>query len=214
MSFKDFLETYKIAGWGWELFKGLLPMFIALLTIYFNEKREHKKIFNQEKKEEHQKLINKNQRKYDELKADLYIIEEKAISLSSLIWDTGKELLDAIQHSGSNEGDRLLQEFITYNKKMLVYARQLCAYADIKTAMYGEKEIVFLPIFEQISKYAEELIDIMDSYNARAAKTPLNQRDILLDDIQKEMIECTQKVEDKLIWYCISLDDLLKKRVV
>jgi hypothetical protein len=210
VSFKEFLETYKVADWAWELFKGLLPMFIALLTIYFNEIREHNKNLNQDKKEEQRKLIEIKQREYNELKADLYIIEEKAICLSSLVWDTGKELLDAIQNSDSNDGDKFWQDFYTNNKKMLVYARQLNAYADIKTSMYGKKEIAFLPVFEAVSKFAQDLSDIQMSFDSRAEKTKLDQWEALLDDVQKEMIQCTQLVEDKIVWYCVSLDDLLK----
>ncbi len=127
-----------------------------------------------------------------------------------MVWDTGKELLDAIQNSDSNEGDKFWQDFYTNNKQMLVYARQLNAYADIKTSMYGKKEITFLPVFEAVSKFAQELSDIQMSFDSRAEKTKLDQWEALLDDVQKEMIQCTQLVEDKIVWYCVSLDDLLK----
>lgn len=53
MSFEQFLQTYDMVDFAWEIFKGISPTIIALLTIWINTiigKRKTKRKFLQMRK--------------------------------------------------------------------------------------------------------------------------------------------------------------------
>ena len=55
MSFEQFLQTYDMVDFAWEIFKGISPTIIALLTIWINtiigRRKTEKEILANEEKE-------------------------------------------------------------------------------------------------------------------------------------------------------------------
>ena len=205
MGFDDFFEKYWLADWFINVFKTISPALIALLTIALNEKREKKKEKRQGiKEDEKEKRI-----LYDKALKDMV---DSILNLNSMVWDTGKELLDSIQSSSDKEkSENYFSLFYENNKKMLVEARRINGKADIYVATTGVEKFTFNKEFEDIGELSNKFIDILEKYNSKASETLLRDLDLLLDEIQKDLIAVTNQYEDKLIWYCVELNDSFQK---
>ena len=72
-------EALNILKEIWEIFKSLLPLTVALITIFVNNR-------NQRKKQQYDKRV-----KYVD------DIQQRIMELNSLIWGAGADILEAIQ---------------------------------------------------------------------------------------------------------------------
>ena len=211
MEFKTFLETYPIANWLWELFKGVSPLIVAIITIWINGNREKKKYIQLQEKQKELNLLEKNKARYNELKRDIDYIVDKVMDLNVLIWDSGKDMLNMIQNAGNEKEQQYFNSFMENNMKMHILSRKLNSYVDIKIAYHEIKDIDFSSIFEETTDYASSLLDILKFYNSKAGKTIIKEQDNLLDEVQKKLIETSQKLEYSLVYYSVSLNNVLKR---
>lgn len=78
-------EALNILKEIWEIFKSLLPLTVALITIFVNNR-------NQRKKQQYDKRV-----KYVD------DIQQRIMELNSLIWGAGADILEAIQRVGNRE---------------------------------------------------------------------------------------------------------------
>lgn len=77
-------EALNILKEIWEIFKSLLPLTVALITIFVNNR-------NQRKKQQYDKRV-----KYVD------DIQQRIMELNSLIWGAGADILEAIQRVENN----------------------------------------------------------------------------------------------------------------
>lgn len=188
MSFDEFLATYDIADFAWEIFKGISPTIIALVTIWINT------------------AISKKKAKKDELSNQIQELQLMVSNLSPHIMETGEYLLEAIQNSDKKQkSDEMFDKFYESNSKMLKEARKYLAYANIRAEVLKIKNMDFTNECKSISDYSCELMDILKWYNSKAVMTPMEYFDDLCDEVQKKMIDATTRIEGILFDYCIRL---------
>lgn len=189
MTFKEFLEQYYVVDFIWEIFKGIAPTIIAIITITVNAR------------------ISKKRAKKDRNDNQIKELQMMAIELSQYIVNTGKYMLDAIQHSGDDEKTtELIEAFKDSNDKMLINGRQLSMYSNILAETLKKPEMSFSETFQALSEYSYDVLDVHEWYNDMASKTPIEQFDDLCDEAQKKLINVTEKIERKIVEYCKGLN--------
>ena len=85
---------------------------------------------------------------------------------------------------------------------MLSEARKFLAYANIRAVALERDNLEFSKEFSCISDYSNELRDILAWYNKMAQQTPMEKFDSLCDEVQKMLIDATEKIESILFNYC------------
>lgn len=75
MSFEEFLATYDIVDFAWEIFKGISPTVIALLTIWINT------------------IIGKRKSEKESYSREIKELQSMVANLSPYILETGEYLL-------------------------------------------------------------------------------------------------------------------------
>lgn len=218
MGFDEFIEANLWADWLLNLFKTLSPTFIALITIWINTKRERKKDSEQLEREEQRR----NEDRKDEKKSKFVEMDRRAVDdirnnalyVNTLIWDTGKELLEAIQRSQDKKiSGKYLESFQEYNKKFLVEVRKLNGKADIYLASTGISEFDFQQLFKILTNISTEYIKVLEEYNDKASITPICQANILYDEVQEKLIQISTECENELISYSVQLENALKRYI-
>lgn len=190
MNFEQFLDTYNIVNFAWEIFKGISPTVIALLTIWINT------------------IIGKRKSEKEAFSNEIKDLQLKVSNLAFYAVETGEYLLEAIQNSKNNEESRvMLNEFEHKNKQMLKEAKKFMFYTSVREERYNKKEILFEDTCEKISHYSSELLDILKWYNEQALKTSIEDFDYLCDEVQKRIIISTEKIENALLYYCSNLNN-------
>lgn len=190
MNFEQFLDTYNIVNFAWEIFKGISPTVIALLTIWINT------------------IIGKRKSEKEAFSNEIKDLQLKVSNLAFYAVETGEYLLEAIQNSKNNEESRvMLNEFEHKNKQMLKEAKKFMFYTSVREERYNKKEILFEDTCEKISHYSYELLDILKWYNEQALKTSIEDFDYLCDEVQKRIIISTEKIENALLYYCRNLNN-------
>ena len=185
MNFEEFLKTYYVADFIWEIFKGISPTIIALVTIWINTK------------------ISKKRTKNEYMAEQVKELQVMVANLSTYILDTGSYLLEAIQRSeNKSESDEMFDKFYKCNSRMLSEARKFLAYANIRAATLERKDIEFTDECGCISDYSNDLMDVLTWYNKIAIQTPIEHFDDLCDEVQKKLIDATTKIEGILFDYC------------
>lgn len=188
MSFEEFLLTYDVVDFAWEIFKGISPTIIALVTIAINT------------------AISKNRVKKDVISNQIKELQLMVSNLSPYIVETGEYLLDSIQNSDkSTKSEELFEKFYESNSKMLKEARKFLAYANIRAKILDNDNMDFTEQCCLITDYSYELMDILEWYNENAEKTPMSSFEALCDEVQKKMIDATSRIENILFEYCIKL---------
>lgn len=174
-----------MANFVWEIFKGISPTIIALVTIWINtniSKKRAQKEYMAEQVKELQMMI-----------ADL----------TPYILDTGAYLLESIQSGGrKSESDEMFNKFYKSNSQMLSEARKFLAYANMRAVALRREDLEFSKEFGCFSDYSNELRDILTWYNKMAQQTPIEKFDNLCDEVQKKLINATEKIEIILFNYC------------
>ena len=188
MSFNAFLQEHQALDFAWEIFKGIAPTIIAFVTIFINT------------------WINKNKTKKEELSKQIKEIQLMVSELSTHIYEVGMYMLDSIQYADDKEkSDKLFKEYENRNNSMLMEARKLLMYINIRAEIWNAPQINFTDICDKITKYSYEILDILKWYNQKAPKTPKIQFDDLCDEVQKKLIDSTTKIEGILYKYCTNL---------
>ncbi|MDD6168460.1 MAG: hypothetical protein PUB46_00080 [Lachnospiraceae bacterium] len=195
MVFDEFLKTHQMFGFVWEIFKGIAPTCIALITIAVNTH------------------INKKKAKREELSSQIKELQLMASDLSPYILNAGKNMLDSIQHLENKEqSEALFAEYEKCNSEMLIEARKFLTYANIRAEIWEMPQMNFSDACETITKYSYEVMDIVEWYNQKASVTPIKQFDNLCDLVQKKMIEASNRAEGALIQYCVGLKQCFLKQ--
>ena len=189
MSFEQFLQTHDVVDFVWEIFKGISPTIIALLTIWINtiigKRKTKKEIFANEEKE----------------------LQLMISNLLPCITETGEYLLEAIQNADEENSDELLNMFVIKTKYLLKEAGKCLVYIDIRAEIFKKESMKFDKTHEAIRTFSDELLDILNWYNQEAVKTPKKYFDTLCDEVQKKLIYSKERVEREIFNYCIKLDD-------
>ena len=186
MTFQQFLETHFIADFIWEIFKGVSPTIIALLTIWINT------------------IIEKKKAEKEKFSNEIKELQLMVSNITTYVVETGELLLDAIQHAGNESGVEL-EAYYSKNKQMLKESRKYLTYANIRAEILKKENIRFDNVNLMITKYACELVDILEWYNVKAQKTPLKDFEELCDEVQHKLIDATTKIESILIDYCTKM---------
>ena len=181
-----------IIGSIWEIFVGLLPLTVALLTIYLNEKR-----------------LKRQQDRVD-MQKDIATLEKMVLELHSLEWDAGKNLLESMQQIDPKESEQYFAEYYKLDKDMLSLARRINGYATIRKIVYREEKFDFSEMFEKTKDYAKKLTDIYEWFY-RIPKAIANFREERLDDAQEKLIQASVEFEESIIQYCAELQLILRK---
>ena len=185
MNFDEFLKAHYAVDFVWEIFKGVSPTIIALVTIWINTH------------------ISKNKAQKEYMAEQVKELQMMVAELSPYILDTGAYLLEAVQRTeNKRESDEMFDRFYKSNSKMLSEARKFLAYANIRSATLERKDIEFTDECSYISDYSNELMDILTWYNKIASHTPIERFNDLCDEVQKKLIDATTKIEGILFDYC------------
>lgn len=188
MSFEEFLATYDIVDFAWEIFKGISPTVIALLTIWINT------------------IIGKRKSEKESYSREIKELQSMVANLSPYILETGEYLLESIQNANKKQkSNEMFDIFYSKNKDMLREARKFLAYANIRAEILNNERIVFTDTCSTITDYSYELLDTLKWYNQMAPVTPIVGFGDLCDEVQRKMIDATSKVEEALKKYCIEL---------
>lgn len=188
MTFDEFLQAHHWIEFLWEIFKGVAPTIIALVTIAINARISKKKAANEEKTNQIKEL-------------QLMVSE-----LSFYILEVGRNMLEAIQRSeDSGEADKFLEKYYDSNNKMLMETRKLLAYINIRAEVFGCENMKFTEVNDAIVEYSYDVISIHEWYNKQAVATPKESFENLCDEVQKKLIRSTTKVEKALVEYCADL---------
>lgn len=189
MSFEQFLQTYDMVDFAWEIFKGISPTIIALLTIWINtiigRRKTEKEILANEEKE----------------------LQLMISNLLPCITETGEYLLEAIQNADEENSDELLNMFATKNKHLLKEAGKCLVYIDIRAEIFKKESMKFDKTHKAIRTFSDELLNTLNWYNQEAMKTPKKYFDALCDEVQKKIICSKERVEREMFNYCIKLND-------
>ena len=189
MSFEQFLQTYDMVDFAWEVFKGISPTIIALLTIWITtiigRRKTEKEILANEEKE----------------------LQLMISNLLPCITETGEYLLEAIQNADEENSDELLNMFATKNKHLLKEAGKCLVYIDIRAEIFKKESMKFDKTHKAIRNFSDELLNILNWYNQEAMKTPKKYFDALCDEVQKKLICSKERVEREMFNYCIKLND-------
>lgn len=178
-----------MVDFAWEIFKGISPTIIALLTIWINtiigRRKTEKKILANEEKE----------------------LQLMISNLLPCITETGEYLLEAIQNADEENSDELLNMFATKNKHLLKEAGKCLVYIDIRAEIFKKESMKFDKTHKAIRIFSDELLNTLNWYNQEAMKTPKKYFDALCDEVQKKLICSKERVEREMFNYCIKLND-------
>ncbi len=189
MSFDDFLTTYKITDFAWELFKGVSPTAVALFSIWITNR------------------INKRQKSKEDYSYQIKELQLMASDLVGNLLNAGKDLIDAIQHANDKEMcEKLLDNYSMSNSEMLVRARKMLNYANIRAEIYHCEEMKFTEIFNAIFQYSERLLEIVEEYNKDASNMNKGCFDKLCDEVQVKCIQASVEIEAAIFNYCVQLE--------
>lgn len=205
MGFEEFFDKYAVADWILNIFKTISPTLIALLTIWINARRE-------KKKDKERKSIEIKKERMAIKRVVVESIQKDVLELNSMVWATGKELLNAIQYVRDEDvSEAHLEKFRVNNENMLMEARQINGKADIYLAVTGMPKIVFLHLFKELRQVSDKFLSVLDEYNRKAGVTHISNINSLFDEVQEKLISITAEYEDKLVMYCVTLNEELLK---
>lgn len=186
MGFQQFLATHVVMDYIWEIFKGVSPTIIALITIAINYRLGKRKEIKEQRKK------------------DIKELQDKIVGIIPYIVRNGAYLLEMIQNvSNQAEHDKFWTMYSEENTKMLTVAREYQAYEKIQligncdlSEKCRDKDVLGI-----VSQYAYDLQDILDWYNEKAGHTDIKYFDDLCDEVKVRCTEAERKAENDLIEY-------------
>lgn len=172
-AFQTFLYTYPAADYAWELFKGVSPTIIALLTIYLSNKRSS----NSRKKDWEIKKVH-------DMMDELIVIDNFFLSVS-------KEVNDCL--CKMNPEDRRLAKKGVYSSCNSMIHRTI-TFCDSYTALFSclNIEIDFADINVCVDNFQHEMYDIINKYISESLT------DESLDEINDSTLRAHEKVKEKM----------------
>lgn len=153
MGFQQFLDTHVVMDYIWEIFKGVSPTIIALITIAINYR-----------------LGKRNELK-EQREKDIKELQDKIVGIIPYIVRNGAYLLEMIQNASNQaEHDKFLTMYSEENTQMLTVAREYQAYENIQLIGNCDlsKKCMDKDVLGIVSQYAYDLQDILDWYNEKA----------------------------------------------
>lgn len=186
MGFQQFLATHVVMDYIWEIFKGVSPTIIALITIAINYRLGKRKEIKEHRKK------------------DIKELQDKIVGIIPYIVRNGAYLLEMIQNvSNQAEHDKFWTMYSEENTKMLTVAREYQAYEKIQ--LIGNCDLSEKcrgkDVLGIVSQYAYDLQDILDWYNEKAGHTDIKYFDDLCDEVKVRCTEAERKAENDLIEY-------------
>lgn len=186
MNFEQFLEMHYIADFAWELFKGISPTVIALITIWINT------------------IIGKKKAEREKFSEEIKELQLMVSNITIYVVETGEFLLEFIQNGGKLES--AFEAYYSKNKQMLKESRKYMIYANVRAEILKKENIKFDYANTAIKEYSHELVDILEWYNEEAKKRPTKFFDLLFNEVQHKLIDATTKVENVLVNYCMRMN--------
>ncbi len=188
MEFQQFLATHVVMDYIWEIFKGVLPTIIALITIAINYRLGKRKEIKEQRKK------------------DIKELQDKIVGIIPYIVRNGAYLLEMIQNiSNKAEHDKFWTMYSEENTQMLTVAREYQAYEKIQligncdlSEKCRDKDVLGI-----VSQYAYDLQDILHFYNEKAVHihTDIKFFNNLCDEVKARYTEAERKAENDLIEY-------------
>ncbi|WP_347993501.1 hypothetical protein [uncultured Eubacterium sp.] len=181
-------EALNILKEIWEIFKSLLPLTVALITIFVNNR-------NQRKKQQYDKRV-----KYVD------DIQQRIMELNSLIWGAGADILEAIQRvENIEEHNHYMEKYLKDIQLMLIRGREIKGICEITSIILKDKSCIFEDMFDMLRNLNKKYLDVISWYNEQAGKTPLRKFEELCDQAQCQLIDISQEAEESLINFCIKI---------
>lgn len=188
MGFDEFLKQYDIIDFMWEIFKGVSPTIIAIITIYVNTK------------------INKKNKKREEFSNQVNELQKLALDIMIYAESSGKELLDAIQNSHNKElCDYYLSEYKHNVEQLLMKSNHLTMYSKTKAIILNRDKFDFTYVYEAVTQFADNLSNVHKWYNEKAGLTKREEFDDLCDEVQLKLIVLKKDMEVVIHNYCIDI---------
>lgn len=186
MGFQQFLTTHVVMDYIWEIFKGISPTIIALITIAINYR------------------LGKRKELKEQMKKDIKELQNKIVGIIPYIVRNGVYLLEMIQNvSNKAEHDKFWTMYSEENTQMLTVTREYQAYEKIQ--LIGNCDLsekcIDKDVLGIVSQYAYDLQDILDLYNEKAGHTDIKCFDNLCDEVKERCMEAERKAENDLIEY-------------
>lgn len=186
MGFQQFLTTHVVMDYIWEIFKGISPTIIALITIAINYR------------------LGKRKELKEQTKKDIKELQNKIVGIIPYIVRNGAYLLEMIQNvSNKAEHDKFWTMYSEENTQMLTVTREYQAYEKIQ--LIGNCDLsekcIDKDVLGIVSQYAYDLQDILDLYNEKAGHTDIKYFDNLCDEVKERCMEAERKAENDLIEY-------------
>lgn len=188
MSYDDFIKLCPWFDLVFELFKGIAPTLVALFAIWINNvmatKRERRK-YNKDIK------IN-----------TLLNLQNNAIDVNNMIFDAGRAFLDYMQF--------LYDENVEYKNWKIYYqkltdsimsGRKLMLLSEMEYEKIKVDAVLFDKCFALISNFNKDLEHIIIKYSNSIRNYPPCKREVVLDSVQKELIEASIKIENEIKTY-------------
>lgn len=195
MNYADFIRLNPWFDLIFELFKGIAPTLVALIAIWINnimaDKREREK---NEKAIKVESLVN---------------LQNDAIEVNNMIFDTGRAFLDYMQFLNNEE----VENWKIYYKKLtdtIMSARKLMILSEMEYEKTKIKNVLFDKCFKLISNFHKDLENIIKNYYGKAKCSSEYERNKVLDQVQVELIIESTKIENQIINYI----KVLSKEVV
>lgn len=186
MSFQQFLESHYIADFAWELFKGISPTVIALITIWINT------------------IIGKKKAEREKFSEEIKELQLMVSNIMTYVVETGAFLLETVQNVGCGSNDAF-EAYYSKNKQMLQESRKYLTYANIRAEILKKKNVKFDDANTVITNYSHELTNILEWFNKENKKS-LRNFESLCDEVQHKLIDATTKVENVLVDYCMRMN--------
>ena len=188
MGFEDFLKQYDVVDFIWEIFKGVSPTIIAIITICVNTR------------------INKKNKKQEEISNQVSELQKMALDIMIYAEGSGKELLDAIQNSYDQElCDYYLSEYKNNVAQLLMKSNHLTMYSKAKSILLNRDKFDFTNVYDAVTQFTDDLSDVHKWYNEKASVTKREKFDDLCDEVQRKLIVLKKDMEIVIHNYCIEI---------
>ncbi len=191
VTFQEFLETHIVVDYIWEIFKGISPTIIALITIAINTK------------------INKRKEKRDRKEKELKELQVKIAGLIPYVVKNGADVLQVIQNAENKERTEMFFDiYEEENTQMLIAAREYQAYEKVRLLKKENTESDENDVLMMVSQYASALQDILEWYNKEAVGTDIIYFNKLCDSAKEKCMDAERTTENALIEYSKRLGEI------
>ena len=168
-------EALNILKEIWEIFKSLLPLTVALITIFVNNRN-----------------VDDIQQRIMELNS---LIWGAGADILEAIQRVGNR----------EEHDHYMEKYLKDIQLMLIRGREIKGICEITSIILKDKSCIFEDMFDMLRNLNKKYLDVISWYNEQAGKTPLRKFEELCDQAQCQLIDISQEAEESLINFCIKI---------